>query len=256
MFDRVKSLFQFLHTMFGVKMTSSWDPSVLPPVSEPVVTYMQRLAAMKKGDGITQLKKWRVTCVRAYKVKSTSRHEYISATVVDSENKSSFVAFDRHRGDPEPVPLSGANPDPNIDRSPLGLPSPSNSSLSSSSSVPDSTRHADDRIASISPPGTWNKTDQLIYELNFEKPFFLYELAILAVIVHEENTSYLLMSNNCYHYAGTIMKVLEEQYDTVNTADGAAAGKWCGLVLYPGGNTSSLLEKFREGIKNFVSFPC
>ena len=77
--------------------------------------------------------------------------------------------------------------------------------------------------------------------------------------MHEENTSYLLMSNNCYHYAGTILKVLEEQYDTVNTTDGAAAGKWCGLVLYPGvkgGNTSSLLEKFREGIKNFVSFPC
>ena len=38
---------------------------------------------------------------------------------------------------------------------------------------------------------------------------------------------------------------------------GAGAGKFCGLVLYPGkkeGNRSSLVEKFREGIKNFVSF--
>jgi hypothetical protein len=104
--------------------------------------------------------------------------------------------------------------------------------------------------------GMWDKSDELIYELNFDKPLYLYELALLGVIVHEENTSYLLMSNNCYHFAGTIIKVLEEEYNVVNTADGACGGKWCGFVIYPGnkeGNSSSLGEKFREGVKNFVS---
>jgi hypothetical protein len=51
-----------------------------------------------------------------------------------------------------------------------------------------------------------------------------------------------------------MMKVLEEGYDSENTADGAHAKKLCGITLYPGnkeGNTSSLLEKFKQGIKNF-----
>jgi hypothetical protein len=259
MFDRVKpSLLNFLHTVFGMKMTSSWIPVVLPPTSEPVVTYIQRLAAMKKGDGIMQLKKFRVTHARAYKSKAASQHEYVSATVVDPENKTSFIAFERLRGDPEPINASDINTDPDTDPSRLGLFSTSNSSLSSISSVLDSTspHFTNDRIAPIPPPGKWDKNDEIICELKFEKPLFLYELAILAVIVHEMNTSYLIMTNNCYHYAGTIMNVLEQVYDTMKTAESGDAGKWCGLALYPGkkgGNTSSLFEKFREEIGKFVS---
>jgi hypothetical protein len=263
MFDRVKpSLLNFLHTMFGMKMTSSFIPVVLPPTSEPVVTYIQRLAAMKKGDGIMQLKKFRVTHARAYKSKAPSQHEYVSATVVDPENKTSFIAFERLRGDPEYINASDINTDPiidpNTDPSRLGLFSTSNSSVSSVSSVLDSTsaHFTNDRVAPIPPPGKWDKKDEIIRELKFEKPLFLYELAILAVIVHEMNKSYLLMTNNCYHYAGTIMDVLEKAYDAMKTAESSDAGKWCGLALYPGengGNTSSLFEKFREEIGKFVS---
>ena len=90
----------------------------------------------------------------------------------------------------------------------------------------------------------WDKNDELVYELIFEKPFFLYELTVLAMVVHDQNTSYFLMTNNCYHYAGTIVKVLEQKYNIVNTADGAGAGKWCGLPIYPGKKDggSSILE--------------
>src|SRR5882762_1996283 len=261
MFDRVKpSLLNFLHTVVGMKMTSSFIPVVLPPTSEPVVTYIQRLAAMKKGDGIMQLKKFRVTHARSYKSKAPSQHKYVSATVVDPENKTSFIAFERLRGDPEPINASDINTDPNTDPSRLGLFSTSNSSLSSISSVLDSSstpaHFTNDRIAPIPPPGKWDKKDEVICELKFEKPLFLYELAILAVIVHEMNKSYLLMTNNCYHYAGTIMDVLEKVYDAMKTADSPDAGKWCGLALYPGkkgGNTSSLFEKLREEIRKFVS---
>lgn len=270
MFDRVKpAVFTFLHAMLGIKMPSSsqWAPVILPEFPEPIVTYTWRMAAVRKGEGIELLKNWRVTCIRAYKTKAASRHEYISATVVDSENNLiSHVAFERLRGDPfdpdQINPNTDPNTDPNIDSIPLGLFSALNSSSSSlsssSNSIAAQARVANDRIAPIPPPGTWDKSDELIYELKFEgRPLYLYELAILAAIVHEKNTSYLLMTNNCYHFAGTIMKALQEEYRTENTADGAGAGRWCGMLLYPGkkdGNTSFLLEEVREGIKNFVRF--
>jgi len=245
-----------LHSVLGIKMKSPFVPTVIPTYSEPIVPYTQRMAAMMKGDGIASLRKWRVTRTRAYKSRASARHEYISATVVDSENKISYIAIERHRGDPIAIHPSD-NTD--IDPQPAGSFSNSNPSISSISSVSDSspTRFADDKIAPIpNSTGKWDKNDDLIYELNFEKPLYLYELALLAMTVHQENTSYLLTTNNCYHYAGTIMKVLEEKYKIVNTADGVCGGKWCGLVIYPGkkeGNSSSLVEKFREAIKNFES---
>jgi hypothetical protein len=267
MFDRVKpAVFTFLHAVLGTKIASSpgpqWVPVVLPVFPEPIVTYTWRMAAVRKGDGIALLRNWRVTCVRAYKSKAASRHEYISATVVDSENNlTSHVAFERLRGDPSDSNHIDPNTEPNIDSIPPGLFSAStrNSSSLSLSSSSDSIAAcvASDRIAPIPPPGTWDKSDELIYELKFEgRPLYLYELAILAAIVHEKN-AYLLMANNCYYFAGTIMKALQEEYRTVNTADGAGAERWCGVLLYPGkkdGNTSFLLEKVREGIKNFVRF--
>jgi len=174
--------------------------------------------------------------------------------VFDSKSKTSrYIAIERQRGDPLSVQSSENS---NIDSVPAGMLSSSTSSVSSFSSLSDSlaTRIADDQIGPIATSsGKKDKNDQLIFELNFDEPFYLYELALLAVVVHVQNTSYLLMTNNCYYYAGTIMKVLEEKYNIVNTVDGAGAGKWCGLTIYSGkkeGN-SSLLEKFRENIKKF-----
>jgi hypothetical protein len=214
---------------------------------------------MKKAEGNSKLKRWRVKRARAYKSRATSRHEYISLTLVDPDNKTTYVSIERMRGDPSRIPSDSTDIDPNIDLQPLGLFSSSNSSISSISSVSDSlspTRFADDRIAPLSASGMMNGSDELIYELYIDGDLYLYELAILALIVHEVNTSYLLMTNNCYHYAGTIMKVLEEKYDTLDAAQGANAGKWCGLDIYSRneGNVSSLLKNFEDGIKNFVSF--
>jgi hypothetical protein len=258
MFNRFKpAVFNFLHTVLGIKITTPWDPTVLPPLSEPILTYCQRLAAMKKGDGITQLKKWQVQRARAYKAKTGLRREYVSAIVVNSHsNKTTYVAIERRRGDLQPLPFSD-----HTDIDPQLLPrefSSSNSSLSISS-APDSdfiypTGHADDIIAPMPPSGKWDKSDELVSELIFEKPVYLYELAILALIVHEVNTSYLLMTNDYYHYAGTIMKMLEEEYDAVDVAEGAEAGKWCGLVFYRKQGNISLHGSFKEAIKKFVSF--
>ena len=248
MFKRLKrTVFTLLHTVLGIKMTSSLEPAVLPLASEPIVPYCQRLAAMKKGAGITELKKWRVIVARAYKSKSTSRHEYVSVDVVGPQDKIYYVAIERQRGDPDPDQPQ-----------PLGTFSSSNLSLSSislSSNSISPNRPVDDKISLLASP-TWRKSDELVGELHFkEKLVYLYEIAILAFIVHGVNTSYLLMTNNCYHYAGTIMKVLEKEYEIADTAGGANAGKWCGVAIFSSseGNFSPLLVKFKECIKEFVS---
>lgn len=263
MFDRVKSfIFTLLRDVLGIKLKMSDSAAgVLPPLAENILTYYMRMETLKKLEGLALQKQWRVTSVKAYKRRAPSRHEYISASVIDSNNKISHVIIERQIGDPIQVQLESPADDTNIDPSSPGLFSVSNlsiSSISSTSSNSDSLSNYD-MIAPIQSPGTKNKNDDLIYGLNFEgKPLYLYQLAVLAVLIHNHNTRYLLIENNCYHYAGTILKVLEQEYNVANSVDDTGAGKWwCGLVLYPGksgGHASSLLERFREEVKKFVSF--
>ena len=237
MFDRLKStVFILLRTLLRTKISSPWDPDVIPKCPEPILSYSQRLAAM----GITQLKNYQVTSVKAYKSKETCGREYISVAVFDlHKNKASNVIIERLSG--------GLGPNPSSDSiSSISLPS---NSITSTCSV-------EDIIAPISSGGSlWKKSDELICELNFEKELYLYELAVLAVVVHEVDEDYRLMANNQCHYIGTIMKVLQEEYKALNAVGGAdAEGKWCGVVIYSGQESiSSVHEKFKSDVKEFVS---
>jgi hypothetical protein len=258
MFDKVKTAtFTLLQAIFGINiMTTAWDPKVLPPYAEPIGTYCQRLAAIKQAHGIAALKNWRVTRARSFKSKSTSQHEYVSACVVDSSNNTTHIVFERMRGlldssetnlDPQPVPR-----DPSTNSS--------LSSLSTLSDVISAVYDANDRILPVGSSGMKKADDELIYDLEFppQNPLFLYQLAITALFVHQVNTSYLLVTNNCYHYAGTIMRLLEIRYNIANAAEGGNAGKWCGLNIYRDQNSegklSFLVERVKKGIEEFVSF--
>ena len=261
MLDRFKSTtLTWFRTMLGVKTTTSssplhFQPTTLPACPENIESYYQKLVAMKEGKGISQLQ---VICVRAYKSMAPSRHEYVSAIVVDpdSDSKLTYLAIERGRGDPETIPSSGSgDPKPKGD-----LFSSSNHSIVSLSSVSDSNASHLSAIDKISPmatssDGMWDEGDELIFELKFDKKcLYLHELAILALLVHKLNTNYLLTTNNCYHYACTIMKVLEIQYETMNTVENSRAGTWCGIIICSmDGNFVSLVEDFRKGIKDFVS---
>ena len=227
-------------------MTTAWDPKVLPPYAEPIGTYCQRLATIKQGNRIATLKNWRVTHARAFKSKATSQHEYVSACVVDSTNTTMHIVFERMRGSTDSS---------NTDLEPVPWVPPSNSSISSLSTLSDiisAGYNANDRILPVGSLGMKMVDDQLIYNLNFppHNPLYLYQLAITALIVHQVNTSYFLKTNNCYHYAGAIMKLLEIQYNIVNSASGANARKWCGLNIYqdqdPERNLASLVEHVRN----------
>ena len=132
-------------------------------------------------------------------------------------------------------------------------------------STPD--RLANDRISTIpNTSGKWKQDDEPICELTFKKPLYFYELVILAKVVHEANTSYdsyLLFKNNCYHYAGTIVAMLQEVKEGVTMSmDGARAeaGLWCGMVISSAAKCLkpeaqiSLAEDFKKNVKELVSF--
>jgi hypothetical protein len=217
-------------------------PKVIPSCEEQVLAYCQKLWALCETKGISHMREYRIERVKAFKQKTASQHEYLSAAVtVTSTSETAYVAIERLKGDRRSI------------SQPLGIFTSISSASISSDSISD-TCVVKDQIAPLT-SWTHDKNDELICDLIFEKPFHLYELAILAWVVHETNTSYLLLSNNCYHYAGTIIKVLQEGYDTKDTAEGADAGKWCRFVINSRKeDISVLLEKLRQEIKSFVSF--
>ena len=99
--------------------------------------------------------------------RSASRHEYLSVAVADphDKEKTSYVAIERGRGDPDPQAIPSSKSESNIVTQPGKFPSilvnasrsSLNASLSSLSSVSDSTpdRLADDTISMM--PNTSGK---------------------------------------------------------------------------------------------------
>lgn len=59
-----------------------------------------------------------------------------------------------------------------------------------------------------------------------------------------------------YHYAGTITKVLATVYGIPDSADGASAGKWCGIPIHSieSSKVAVLVEGYQRDLENFVSF--
>jgi hypothetical protein len=105
-------------------------------------------------------------------------------------------------------------------------------------------------------------------------PLRLYELAVLANTVHTAKPEYLLLSDNCYFYPGTIIKVLQERYNPdlkIETTGSEAtdkrwpmlswkgkgkelkAGDWHHFEIYAGEkvNTAPLIEKFEKDLADF-----
>jgi hypothetical protein len=247
MFKRLKDILFYVLSALKPKMAASrWVSQVLPVTPfEHIDSYCMRLVAVRKVEKFGYLKNWEVTGVRVFKSKKGARHEYLSIVVVDHQRQNfTCIALERGMGKPD------ENQDPESK-----CPSSSVSSLVSSLSESISMPHiANDRIVPLQPSGKVDETDDLVYQGDFKKRLFLYELVILALEVRSAYQSYRVGSSNCYHFAGSIVKVLEHVYDGTNTLHGTDAGKWCGLTIYSGGDPiDPLYNNFRKALEEFVS---
>ena len=218
---------------------------------------------MMKLEGIEHLKKWQVVRIRAFKSLGASRHEYICATVTEKTGTlgtypTHNFAIERGRSS-DPIPTFK----PTINHDPQEMvTSASNSSISSISSISDMsspTYYADDIISPLPDTGSYEKDDELIFNLVFsdsEDPLYLYQLALLALTLHGIHESYLISTSNCYHFAGSIVKVLEQEFEIQNTVKDSKAGKWYNLdiVSVKEWNIASIRERYKANVMAFISF--
>lgn len=72
MFRRLKfAAIKLIRTVFRIKMASSstLNFDILPPATEPIGTYWQRLLLLAQAQGVSKLKEWRVVQARAFKTR-------------------------------------------------------------------------------------------------------------------------------------------------------------------------------------------
>ena len=233
--------------LFSPKMSSDESP-ILPAHQMHIQSYITTLEALNNAKGTDELAKWKVENASHFKSKKkVSQHEYVRTTVRSPRGETAFLAFERLGG--EHTSISGASPDtspPPLNRSSSSVSSSLGNFLAQDTVTPLKDAH-----------GKWHKDDILVGTLIFsEKEPPLHEVALLAGTIHDAGTSYLLFSNNCYHYSGTMMCTLHAKYSPIQEIpEDANAGSWCGIELdMPSTNKlSQLLTSLEERAEKFVS---
>ena len=285
-----------------VRMNSTPEPLAEIPLQTPhLINYSERIFAEYARFGEQRARAWHVRELRLNKTKALSRHEYLAAQVVSGEGKPFWIALERTRGEVvdkkeevEKLSEHGSNED--IEGG-LGGGSPAvggislarswtgvQDALASSSSVLDSldklfaSHEADDRVSILDNSGKHNGDDDTFQTFFFpppssdEKPLYLYELVVFATVTHRLNPKYLLMSNNCYFFAGTVMKVIKDMYNPrlefVTTGseesdkkafrEGAGKGNighWNRIPIYPDEriDVGTVRGLFENGLKQYHS---
>ena len=248
------AVYTFIHNHLPNRMAPLSDP--LPIRSQHVTVYLNSLLAANTSKGTKKLRKWKLIESRGFKAHSLTRHEYVVSDVRDPGGSHHYIAMERMAGDPA---IRSA-----LDLGQSTLRDSMSTSKSSLSSICDSSspdRHAEDKIF-VLPSWKKDKKDVLIGSIVFANPDddlspSIYELAILADIVHKSSPWYLLFTKNCYHYAGTILAVLREAYSPVMKMESHGGKWWCGLDLFTEhkGNISALCESLQKvAAESVVSF--
>jgi hypothetical protein len=101
--------------------------------------------------------------------------------------------------------------------------------------------------------------DRMLGRLRFTgtRPFYLYELVVLAVTMHESQTCYRLFSTNCYWFAGLLMNILEKDHGLkleVEKQRGVKPGSWIVVPFYeqaPEEDLLAVIADFQEHIRKF-----
>ena len=119
-------------------------------------------------------------------------------------------------------------------------------------------RFADDRVAALPKSGKWNSEDKHLFTLTFNlRSLYLYELAFLVEVIHQENQSYNLLSINCYHLVGITAAALMMTHGAQLSVseEYCHTGKCCGIDFFAKGqrDVTTICEKFLKRLENFVS---
>jgi hypothetical protein len=101
--------------------------------------------------------------------------------------------------------------------------------------------------------------DRVLGRLRFTgtRPFYLYELVMLAVTMHESQTCYRLFSTNCYWFAGLLMNILEKDHGQkleVEKRQGVKPGTWIAIPFYeqaPEQDLLAVIVDFQEHVRSF-----
>ena len=243
----------YLFHALGMDTTTPLNAFEIPPLSTHIVTYCQLLQAKYETTGIQHMHNTQVTEVKLYKTRGRSQREYISANIHTGGDQF-FLAIERHRGNTVTTNNSSGAQDNVASPSQTTPTSTSLTSLNSFLHV----REANDRVTSLDRTGRYYFNDQVLHTLSFTTPIPLFELAVLANTVHKTKPKYLLFSENCYFYAGTITKLLEALYESeveVSTTGSQEtdrkhrkkkAGKWNSIKIYDNALDSGLVASMTE----------
>jgi hypothetical protein len=255
MLDRIKSakdtvtsaILTFARTLLGTNM----DTSVLPVHNQHVSVYMATLRLIGKNTGAERLLSWKVVKLQRLKSKKISLHESMVASVVDPDKNMCRILFERAGGEIQVASEGSPDSPPNLSPPPLRR---STSSISSASNSICPDLKAVDTVSLLNDNDS-RSDHEVVGTITFtDKSPSLPDLALLAEIVHDAHPNYLLLSDNCYHFAGTMTMVLATLYRGHIVMDDAA-GKWYGIDLQvrKSGNISALCKKLEEAIETFVS---
>jgi hypothetical protein len=103
--------------------------------------------------------------------------------------------------------------------------------------------------------------DKILGKLKFEtdRPLYLYQLAILAVTLHESDTCYRLFSKNCYWFAGLLVDVLKVDYKLQFIGNGERrggpqSGTWNHIPVFKEAPETAVNEIICECIKRVGVF--
>jgi len=105
--------------------------------------------------------------------------------------------------------------------------SPSSSGRSLPNSIPSKGVDTEDRFSTLRSPGARHHNDELLVTVTFDTPPdttpssssphsrtgpYLYQVAVLAKVVHEMYPTYTITGYNCYFFANVVLKCLQELY--------------------------------------------
>ena len=283
MIHRIKSSVErFVHKVLPFHFHPDSDDmdehhrDMFPLVPEHITTYCRTLEMKNDTIGTKELQSYQIPNIDAFKTLAISKHEYGRANVLVPGMKTFPLAFERMQGKFTDVDTTSSEPEasnliprPRSDLRTLtaqialssktslnSLNSMSSRDLSSPSLSPQ--LFADDRVVALPKSGQWNLDDKHLFTLTFNlRPLFLYELAFLVEVIHQENQSYNLLSNNCYHLVGIIAAALIITHGARLSPleDHCHTGKCCGVDIFAKGqrDVTNICEKFLQRLENFVS---